>query len=83
MAAECLVFGSRTPPVEEVIVDGHNGVLVDFHDPFALAAKVADALERPDRYRPLRQEARRTIMERYDLHGICLPRQKALINSLL
>ena len=83
MAAECLVFGSRTPPVEEVIVDGHNGVLVDFHDPFALATKVADALEHPDRYRPLRQEARRTILERYDLHGICLPRQKALINSLL
>lgn len=83
MAAECLIFGSRTPPVEEVIVDGHNGVLVDFHDHQALAARIASALGRRKDYEPLRRQARQTILERYDLHGICLPQQKALINSLI
>ncbi|EJW09429.1 putative glycosyltransferase [Rhodovulum sp. PH10] len=82
MAAECLVIGSRTSPVEEVIRDGHNGILVDFHDHAALAARLDEALAHPDRFEPLRREARRTILERYDLHGICLPRQKALIDSL-
>ncbi|WP_082478803.1 glycosyltransferase [Methylobacterium sp. Leaf102] len=83
MAAECLVIGSRTPPVEEVIVDGHNGLLVDFHDAHALAERVRAVLERPRDYDAIRLEARRTILERYDLHGHCLPRQKALIASLL
>lgn len=83
MAAECLVIGSRTAPVEEVIVDGHNGLLVDFFDAPALAERVRAVLERPRDYDPLRMQARHTIHERYDLHGICLPRQKALIASLL
>ena len=83
MAAECLVIGSKTGPVEEVIIDGLNGLLVDFHDHHALAERIAAVLAKPRDYDPLRREARRTILERYDLHGVCLPRQKALIRSLL
>jgi len=33
MAAGCLIVGSATPPVQEVIADGENGVLVDFFAP--------------------------------------------------
>jgi glycosyltransferase involved in cell wall biosynthesis len=74
MAAGCLLVASRTAPVEEVIEHGRNGLLVDFFDPSALARAVADALARRDDHAPLRAQARQTVVERYDLKSICLPR---------
>ena len=44
MSAGCLVVGSRTPPVEEVMRDGENGRLVDFFDVEALADRIVTAL---------------------------------------
>lgn len=82
MACECLVVGSRTPPVEEVIEDGVNGLLVDFFQPGQIAEAVDRVLNHPDRMQELRIQARRTIVDRYDLHTICLPRQLALIREL-
>jgi len=82
MSAGCLVVGSRTPPVEEVIAHGRNGLLVDFFDVSALAGSVVDALARPAHYAPLREAARRIAIERYDLNSICLPQQVALIERL-
>ena len=38
MSAGCLVVASRTPPVEEVIRDGENGLLVDFFSTEQIAA---------------------------------------------
>ena len=46
MAAGCLVIGSRTPPVEEVVSDGDNGCLVDFFDVDGLADKHRPRLRR-------------------------------------
>ena len=46
MATECLVVGSDTAPVQEVVRDGHNGYLVPFADAPAIAARIVDALER-------------------------------------
>jgi glycosyltransferase involved in cell wall biosynthesis len=79
MSAGCLVIGSRTAPVEEVIRDGENGVLVDFFSPEAIAERVADALENRQAYARMRGNARRTIIERYDLGSICLPQQLGLL----
>jgi len=73
MAAGCLVIGSDTPPVKEVIEDQVNGLLVDFFNPEHLANTVAAVLENPVQYLPIRDRARQTVVERYDLKTICLP----------
>jgi glycosyltransferase involved in cell wall biosynthesis len=82
MSCGCLVVGSRTPPVEEVIDDGVNGLLVDFFSPGELAARVDDALRRRPELAPLREAARRTVVERYDLKRACLPAQCRLVEEL-
>lgn len=82
MAAECLVIGSRTQPVEEVIEHGRNGLLVDFFSPEAIAAAVVEALANPKAYREMRRAARRTVVERYDLASICLPAHLRLIGDV-
>jgi glycosyltransferase involved in cell wall biosynthesis len=81
MAAECLLVASATPPVQEVIAEGVNGLLVDFFQPEQVARRVFEALDRPEAFAPLRTGARQTILERYAL-AHCLPRQIALIETL-
>lgn len=83
MAAGCLVVGSRTAPVEEVVEHGQNGLLVDFFSPQEIAEQVIAALANPQRYRSLREAARGTVVQRYDLATVCLPAQLARLNSLL
>src|SRR5258705_3800163 len=70
MAAGCLVVGSRTPPVEEVISDGENGLLVDFFSPEKIAAKIDFALSKKSDLQALRVEARKTVVDRYDLKRV-------------
>jgi glycosyltransferase involved in cell wall biosynthesis len=82
MAAGCLVLGSRTAPVEEVIRDEDNGLLVDFFSFQQIAEKIIDALDQPLRYAEIRKNARATIVARYDLKTVCLPAQLRLIERL-
>ena len=81
MAAGCAVVASRTPPVEEVITDHKNGYLVDFFKPGEIAERVDELLERPQDTTTVRERARKTIVERYDLKTICLPKQIELVNG--
>ena len=81
MAAGCLVIGSRTPPVTEVIRDGHNGLLVDFFSEVEVADRVDEALDHPDRMQRLRDTARQTVTQRYALKS-CLSRQVHLIEQM-
>ena len=80
MSAGCLVVGSRTAPVEEVIRDGENGLLVDFFSPEKIAAQVDQALSIDSRL--LRQRARATVIESYDLKRVCLPAQLGMVARL-
>ena len=81
MSAGCMVVGSRTAPVEEVISHGKNGWLTDFFDHQALAETLAEALEQRARLENIRHAARQSIVERLDLKSICLPRQLALLRA--
>ena len=82
MSAGCLVIGSRTPPVEEVMRDGENGMLVDFFSPAAIAERVDYALGHQSELAPLRERARQTVVARYDLRRICLPAHLKLVQTL-
>lgn len=64
MACGCLVIGSRTAPVEEVLRHGENGLLVDFFNSGEVATSIIIAIEERAEYRILRSEARKTV-ERY------------------
>jgi glycosyltransferase involved in cell wall biosynthesis len=81
MSAGCLVVGSRTPPVEEVLRGGENGFLVDFFSPEAIASTVDSALSHPDA-EAVRQRARQTVVERFDLRRVCLPAQLEMVKAL-
>ncbi|MQP64536.1 glycosyltransferase [Niveispirillum sp. SYP-B3756] len=82
MACGAPIIGSATPPVQEVIEHGHNGLLVDFFDYEGLAHAVGEVLEHGQRYQGMRQSARQTVVDRYDLARVCLPRQQALIDRV-
>jgi glycosyltransferase involved in cell wall biosynthesis len=83
MASECLVIGSKTPPVEEVLRHGENGLLVDFFDPKAIANAVTEALRNKEDFRAIRRAARRTVVENYDLTKVTLPKQIALLERMI
>ncbi len=81
MAAGCIVVGSHTPPVEEIVSHGDNGFLVDFFAPAQIADAVIDAVKHRNDFAALRRRARETIVGRYDL-ATCLAHQVDLIARL-
>ncbi len=81
MSIGCLIVGSRTAPLQEVVEHGRNGLLTDFFDHDALAHTVANALERRPLLATLREAARSDVIDRYDLNSRCLPQQLALLEA--
>jgi len=67
LSTGCLIVGSDTAPVTEVIKDGVNGLLVDFFSPQQICDRVCEALDNPDKMAAIRTKARETILENYDL----------------
>ena len=80
LSCGCLVVGSDTAPVREVI-NGENGVLVPFFDYEKLADRVIEALAHPRRFQSMRVEARRTAVEQFDLKRVSLPPMIALLGD--
>lgn len=81
MALETLVIASATAPVQEVIEDGVNGLLVPFFDVEALAARVAQALSDPGRFESIRREARRSVVARFDFRETVWPAHLDLLED--
>jgi glycosyltransferase involved in cell wall biosynthesis len=80
MSAGCVVIGSDTAPVREVISSGDNGLLVPFFAIDELAEKVVEVLQEPDRFNAIREAARRSVIEHYDAASICIPRMRQLLD---
>lgn len=82
MACGCLIVGSRTAPVQEVVTDRRNGLLAPFFDRSVLAGTIIEALERQADCEPLRRAARATVAAKFELEA-CLDRQLGMIERLL
>lgn len=67
MSCGCLLVGSDTAPVREVIRHGENGFLCDFWDTGQLASTIAELLERRALMQPIRDAARNTILHAYNV----------------
>lgn len=83
MAAGCLIVGSATPPISEVIEHGRNGLLTSFFDANTLADIIAEALANPADTATLRQAARETAVTKFDRKRVCLPAHLELAEKLL
>jgi glycosyltransferase involved in cell wall biosynthesis len=81
MSAGCLVLGSATPPVEEVIRHGENGLLFPFLQPARLAESAIEALAQPAVFEKLRAEARQTVLDAYDFDRVSLPGYLRLLGT--
>jgi glycosyltransferase involved in cell wall biosynthesis len=67
LSAGCLIVGSNTAPVCEIIQDEVNGLLVDFFSPSAICDRIEEVLNSPDLMQSIRDRARETIVKNYDL----------------
>jgi glycosyltransferase involved in cell wall biosynthesis len=67
MAAQCLLVGSDTSPVREIIEHDKNGLLVDFFSPGKIADAVNRVLDHPKRLGQIAKRARQDIVKRYNV----------------
>lgn len=82
MSVGCAIVASKTTPVQEAIAHGETGRLVDFFDGQALVQEVCTLLESPDLRQRVGAAARSSVVARYDLKTVCLPRQLEWIEGL-
>jgi glycosyltransferase involved in cell wall biosynthesis len=78
MSAGCLVIGSDTPPVREVI-DASTGILVSFFDVEQWTDRIVEVLDNRERFAPMREAARRLVTANFDAQTICVPRLMQLL----
>ena len=83
MSCGALIVGSNTGPVTEVIKNNENGIIVDFFDHKAIVENITNILKNRDKYTKIKENARKTILNNYDLEKICLPRHLKLIDKAI
>ena len=77
MSCGCVIIGSDTAPVREVI-NGENGVLVSFFDHEQLAKHVIEALANLAGFNQCGRPLARTAVEQFDLRQVSLCRGRYL-----
>ena len=83
MSCGCAVVASANPPVTEIVAGADCGLEVDIFDPTAVADATIELLADKQGMQARAVAARQIIVDRYDLHTICLPQQLALIDRLM
>lgn len=81
MACGCVVLGSNTPPVTEVIEHKKNGLLCNFFDFEDIANTALEVLRDPGGYRYLGAAAADTVVKRYSVETI-LPDMEAFYREI-
>lgn len=81
MSCGCCVVASNTPPVQEVITDNNNGYLVDFYDTDSFMHNINSLLDNPPKTEQIRYNARKTIMDSYNLKSL-LPKHIDILKDL-
>ncbi|MCW2275445.1 glycosyltransferase [Rhodoblastus acidophilus] len=81
MSVGCLVIGSDTAPVREMI-DGDNGLLAPMFDRDALAKTIVGALADPEAHAIRRVRARNFVRDHFDARGVCTPKLIEWIGGL-
>lgn len=82
MSIGCAIVASDTAPLHEVISHDETGKLVGFFDIENLAEAVCGLLEAPAERERLGNAARNFILQNYNLHTSCLPRQLEWVKEL-
>ena len=81
MSCGCLIIGSDTLPVREVISQKQNGILTPFHDTTLLAKNIISALDKPSEFENIRARARKSVIKNYSIDS-CIKKQLALIDLI-
>ncbi len=81
MACGCVVIGSDSPPVLEVIKDGENGIIAELDSLEDIGKKILAVLNFPDIYATMRERARNTIVTKYELQNSLLHHCKILLQA--
>lgn len=82
MSVGCCIVASNTAPVLEVIQDNHNGLLTDFHNVDEIADKICYALDNRAKLNQIRENARKTVLDKYSLEKL-LPQHLKYIDSFI
>ena len=80
LGCACAAVISDLPAMRDIVTDGLTGIIVPQKNPEAIAAKVIDLLNQPQRARELGRAGRQYVLQRYDWDRIA-KRYGKLIDS--
>ena len=73
LATGCLVIASDSAPVRDAIQHEVNGLLLPPYDIETMVEQMLAVLDAPERYQPLREAARQSMVENFSFEA-CLPK---------
>lgn len=82
LAMGCLIIGSNTAPVTELVEDMENGIIVDMDDPEEIAEMISWAFDHPKEAAQIRERARQFILDNHNSATI-FPAKEAILRKMI